>query len=271
MRRLQRAAQIGNGDAGAGHPHRVEFDHHHPARSADRGDIAGAGYTFDFGLDAVGDAFEVVGAGLRIAREQGEGDDGDVVDALGLDQRLEHTQAAGQPVGVAADRVVQPDQSFGARHADLELHGQDRDARPRDRHHVLDPRDPGEHLFGRRGDHLFDLAHRGPREGDHHVGHRDVDLRLFLARRDHYRKDAQQQGNQCQQRRDLGALEEAGDATGDAHGVGVGHDQRTCEAAWGSTATRSLADTPLSTSTRSARVRPTRTCRNIGRPAGSIT
>ena len=252
VRRLQRAAQVGDGDAGAGHSHRVEFDHHHPARAADRGDIASAGHALDLGLDTVGDAFEVVGAGLRIAREQREGNDGDVVDALGLDQRLEHAQATGQPVGMAADGVVQPDQRLGARHADLELHGQDRNARPRDRHHVLDPRDPGQHLFCRRGHHLLDLAHRGPREGDHHVGHGDVDLRLFLARRDHHREDAQQQGNQCQQRRDLGALEKAGDATGNAHGVGVGHDQRTCEAAWGSMATRSLADTPLSTSTRSA-------------------
>ena len=73
---------------------------------------------------------------------------------------------------------------------------------------MLDARDLRQHLFGRPGDHLFDVAHAGARERDQHVGHRDVDLRFFFARRHAHGEGAEQEGQQGQQRRNLRVLEE---------------------------------------------------------------
>jgi hypothetical protein len=164
----------------------------------------------------VGHPLQVERAGAGVGAEERERDDGHVVDALGLDDRLEHTQPLGQPVGMGVHGVVQAHQRLDAWHADLVLDRQHRQPRPRDRHHVLDAGDLGQHLLGRAGDHLFDIADAGPGKGDQHVGHGHVDLRLFLARRHEHCEEAEQQGDQGQQRRDLRGLEERCDAAGGA-------------------------------------------------------
>ena len=71
---------------------------------------------FRSALDAVRDAFQVVGADRGVLAEKRERNDRHVVDALGLDQRAQDAQAPGQPVGIGVDRVVQPHQRLGARH-----------------------------------------------------------------------------------------------------------------------------------------------------------
>ena len=64
---------------------------------------------------------------------------------------------------------------------------------------MVDPRDLAEYLFGRAGNHVLHVLAAGARKRDQYIGHRDVDLRLFFARRDHHRKDAEQQRDQCQE------------------------------------------------------------------------
>ena len=65
---------------------------------------------------------------------------------------------------------------------------------------MLGAGDLREHLLGRNGHHLFHVAHAGAGERNQHVGHGDVDLRLFLARRHQHGKRAEQKGHQRQQR-----------------------------------------------------------------------
>jgi hypothetical protein len=255
----------------AGHARRVDLDAHGTARATHGDHLARAGNPFQLGLDAVRHALQVIGASLGVAAEECERDDGHVVDALGFDDRIEHAQASRQPVGIGVDRVVQPHQRFGARHAHLELHGDDRHAWPRHRHHVLDAGDLRQHLLGRCGHHLLDITHRRPGKRDQHIGHGHVDLRLFLARRHQHREDAQQQRHQRQQWRDLRRLEVGRDATRDTERAFRGHAQSARAAACGSSATRSPADTPDSTSTLLPCARPSRTWRSTGAPCASST
>ena len=57
---------------------------------------------------------------------------------------------------------------------------------------MLDAGNPRQHLLGRPGDQVFDVFGRRAGEGDEDVGHRHVDLRLFLARRDQGGEEAEQ-------------------------------------------------------------------------------
>ena len=212
IRRLQRLAHLLHRHARARHAPRVQFDQHGAAGAAQGLHFARAGNALDVGLDAVRHALQVIGAGRCILAVERQRDNGHVVDAFGLDDRLHHAQAFRQPVGVVLDGVVQPHQRLGARHAHLELHRQHRHAGTRHRHHMLHAGNLRQHLFARCGHHLLDIAHRGARKRHQHIGHGDVNLRLFLPRRDQHRKNAQQQRDERQQRGDLCALEEGGDA-----------------------------------------------------------
>jgi hypothetical protein len=66
---------------------------------------------------------------------------------------------------------------------------------------VLDAGDARQDLLGGPRHQCFDVPRGRPREGDEDVGHGDVDLRLFLARRNQRRAYAQQQRDQGDQGR----------------------------------------------------------------------
>ena len=68
-----------------------------------------------------------------------------------------------------------------------------------------------EHLLHRRRDETLDLLRRRARERNEDVGERDVDLRLFFARRHQHGEDAHQQRRERQQRRQLTGEEPARD------------------------------------------------------------
>jgi hypothetical protein len=167
----------------------------------------------------VGDALDLVRAASGIVRPQGERDDRHIVDALGLDQRFTDAELLRQPVAIRVDRVVEAHQRLGARHADLELRGHDRESRLRDREHVLEAVDLADYLLGRGRNQRLHVFRRGAGKRDQHVRHGDVDLRLLLARRHQNRESAQQQRDERDQRREPRLEEEAGDAPGDAHDV----------------------------------------------------
>ena len=91
---LQRAAQILHGGAGAGHARRVQAHHDGPARAAHRLHFARAGHPLDFSFHAVGHALQRKSAGVCVLAEECEGDDGNIVNALGFDDGLQHPQIA---------------------------------------------------------------------------------------------------------------------------------------------------------------------------------
>ena len=114
---------------------------------------------------------------------------------------------------------MQAHQGLGTRHAHFELHGDHRHARARKRHDMFGARHLREDLFGGYGHHLLHVGHAGTGEGNQHIGHGDVDLRLFFARRHQHGKRAEQQGHQRQQRRNVRALEHGRDPAGDSEVV----------------------------------------------------
>jgi hypothetical protein len=82
---LQGAAQIRDVDAVAGQAPGVEQDPHHLVGHPQGVDVPGAGDALDLLLDGVGHLAQLEGPDRRVLRPQGGGDDGHVVDALGLD------------------------------------------------------------------------------------------------------------------------------------------------------------------------------------------
>ena len=179
------------------------------------------GHALEFGLERARDAFQVVRR-QHIAAPERHGQHRHVVDALGLDDRWQRTQIARQPVLVRVEHVIQAHQRFGARHADLELHRQHGQPRPRHRIGVLDTGDLRQHLFGRPRHHVLHIGAARSRKSDQHVGHGHVDLRLFLPRRDQHGEQAQQQCHDRQQRRDGIGLERSRDAARNAQAPGGG-------------------------------------------------
>ncbi len=200
---LQCSGKIAGGEAGGGQASGIEFDADHGLRVADRVDVAGVRHPLDLAFDGARDLSEFMAAERGIAAPQGERDDGHVVDALRLDQRLPDADARRAPVLIRIDRVVEPHDGIIAVNADLVLHREDREAGPRHRIDVFDPRDLPQDLLHRGGDEILDLfgARAGERNQD--VGEGDVDLRLLLAGGHEHRERAHQQRRQGQQRREL--------------------------------------------------------------------
>ena len=132
-----------------------------------------------------------------------------------------------------------------------------------------------EHLLGRPRHHVLHVRARRAGEGDQHVGHGHVDLRLFLARRDQHgeqRRAAARPAPAAASARGSGRSAPGGRR---CRGVGVSTGtsltaprRAPCRPArTGSAAMRSPAATPASTSTRPATAGPTRTARST-KPSG---
>ena len=181
--RLQRVFDVQRGDTERRQPIRVQLHAQHAARPADRVHFTCSGHALEFDLRRVRDAFDVISAAIRRIAPHRQRDDRHIVDALGLDDRIEDAELARYPVAVRVDRVVQPHQCVGAGHADFELHGQRRQAGARHREDMLHADHLRQHLLRRCGDQRFHISHACTGKRHKHVGHRHIDLRLFLARR----------------------------------------------------------------------------------------
>jgi hypothetical protein len=92
---LKRSAKIGNGHTRAGHAGRIDLDDHSAAGSANRIHLAGTSDAFEIGLDAVSNPLQVKGANRGVLAEKRERNDRHVINALGLDQGAQDTQAPG--------------------------------------------------------------------------------------------------------------------------------------------------------------------------------
>ena len=79
----------------------------------------------------------LVGATRGVLSPEGQRNDGHIVDALGLHERLQDADIRRPPVLVRIDGVVETDNRFGARLAHLELHAEHGHARARHLRDVL--------------------------------------------------------------------------------------------------------------------------------------
>ena len=199
------------------HPLAVHDDTDDMVRTAQSRYVARPLDAFELDFGSARDLLQIECRALGIRRPEGQRDDRHVVDSFWLDDWLQHAQIGRQPVAVGMNGVVKAQDRIVVLDANVELHGDDRHAGAGNRIDVLDARHARQHLFGRRRNEVFDVLCR--RSGERHddIGHGDIDLRLFLTRRDQRGEDAHQQRHQRQQRRHLRSLEKAGDATGNAH------------------------------------------------------
>jgi hypothetical protein len=212
----ERACQLGRGQAVAGQARGVQFHQHHALGCAEGVDIARAGHALELHFQRVRHLRQFGGAALRIVGPQGQAHHRDIVDTHRLDQRLPDAETRWQPVLVRIDLVVQAHDRIAARLADHELDGQHRHTGAAQRVDVLDALDLGELLLQREGHQVLDVRHLGADEGHEDIGESDLDLRLFLARRDQRGGNAEQQARQRQHRRQRVLLEGARDAAGEA-------------------------------------------------------
>ena len=190
-----------------------------PAWAADGLYLAGPRNRFDFLLNIAGNLLKLNARHQLFAPER-DGQHGNVINPLGLDDGWQRAQFARQPVLIGIQYVVEPHESLCTRYANLELHRQDGNAGTGDRVRVFNTRNLTEHLLGRTRDHVLDVLAAGAGESDQHVGHGDVDLWLFFARCDHHRKDPKQKRHQCKERCDRVILKRRGDAPGKAKRFG---------------------------------------------------
>ena len=260
----QRPSQIVQRQVVPGQAVRIEGHAHHPFRTADDLDVTGAGYALDLGFHGAGDAQQIGGRDRGILAPERSCGDGDIVDALGFDQRLAHARVGRQPVLIGEKGIVEADDGLGARFAHLELHGQRRHSWGGGRIDVFDALDLRDDLLGGCRHQRLDLGSRSARIGNEDIGERDVDLRFLFARRDQHREQTEQQAGQRQERGDFRAQERGCNASGQPKPGrgGVVHSASSprpacleaMAAAIGSAAMRSPATSPASTGTRSLAV-----------------
>ena len=219
---LERGGDFLRRDAESVHPLGIHQHANGVVGAAQRRYVARALDALQFNLDGARHLLQLVGRAFRVFRPEREAEDGHVVDAARLDDRLLHAEIGRQPVAVRHHGVVEAQHGIVVFDTDLELHGDDGHAGARHRIDVLDAMHARQHLFGRAGDEILDILGRGPGEGDHHVGHRHVDLWLFLTRGDEHGENAEQEGDQRQQRGHPRFLKGGGNAPGNAERRGAG-------------------------------------------------
>jgi hypothetical protein len=189
----------------------------HVIGTAERGHVTRSLDSLEVHFGGARHLLQIESRALGVGAPEGQRNDRHIIDAARLDHWFEHAEIRRQPVAVGMYGVVETHDGIVVLDADFELHGDHRHSRSRHRVHMLDTRHSRQDLFGGRGHQILDVLHRRAGKGDEHVGHGDVDLRLFLARRDQGGKNAHQQRDQRQQGRHLRAGKETGDAAGNTH------------------------------------------------------
>ena len=196
----------------------VEGDLHGALLAAENGHLGDARVLRQLDLQLLGDLLELHGRGVRGAERVGE--DRDVVDPAGDDERRH--RAGRELSGLLGELRVDPHRRLVGVGPDEEA-DDDHPARGlRDRVDVLDVRDLVDRLLEGRRQPALDLLGGGPRHPEEDVDHRDLDLRLLLARRHHDGERADEEGGDDDERRQLRLEERLRDPAGGADGA-AGH------------------------------------------------
>ena len=119
---------------------------------------------------------------------QGESEDRHIIDALGLDQWLAGTGR--NAIKVRAKFFGDLDEAELRVLADFEPHDDQRLAIAGGGIDIFNARDFPQQVFHRLGGAFLDFLGVGARHRDHHIHHRHLDLRLFLARQQGDRRHA---------------------------------------------------------------------------------
>ena len=127
----------------------VELDADGALRLTDGVDIARSRHPLEFRLDSMRDLAEFVCTDSLVLGPECCAHDRDIVDTLGLDDRLTHADILGKPVDVGCNLVVEAHDRIGAILADLELHCQHRHPRTGDGVDMLDALQLRHDLLGR--------------------------------------------------------------------------------------------------------------------------
>jgi|GEM_PF-4829146 len=102
----ERMGERMNAEPVSGHALCIEPHVHDVIRSADRIDVARALDAQQLSFDGMCDLAQLVAAATRIGCPQRERDDRNIVDALGLDERLQYAQVLRPPVLMRVNGVV---------------------------------------------------------------------------------------------------------------------------------------------------------------------
>ena len=135
---------------------------------------------------------QIIGAALFIFSPQGQTDNWHIVNALGFNNWLPHAQMRRQPIRIGIQLVIQPDNGVSARLTYQKLHSQHCQTRPGHRIDMFHPFDFRQHLLGGTAHQSLHFPGGRTRKRDEHIGERHIDLRLFFAGRDQYRKQTHQ-------------------------------------------------------------------------------
>ena len=206
--RQQGLLQIVNGQTKTGQQGRIKTDIHPVGYAANGIHIAGSGHPFQSHFQHMRKAGELLATVAVQGVVKRERHHRHVVDAFGFDHWLAGTQIGGQPILIGIYLAIKPHQGFLARYAHFELHGNHRLALARYRIDMLNAGNFTHHLLGRRGNGAFDFTGAGTGKSHHDIGHSDVDLRLFFFRCDHHGQNAQNNGQQHNQRRQMIVLKQ---------------------------------------------------------------
>ncbi len=206
---------LAEGEAVGGERRGIDLDTDLLVAAADDEALAGVGQRLEALGDVEGELAQLDEIERR--RRQGDGHDRHVVDALRLHQGRH--DALGDQVHVAVELVVELDQRGFHLLADVEAHGDHRQAFARHRVDVLDPRQLRHQPLQRLGDEVGDFRSGRAGHGDEDVDHRHRDLRILLARRHHHAEGADEEEGDQQQRRDRTLDEGASGPAGDADAV----------------------------------------------------
>ncbi len=191
--RTQRLGDRLHGQSVGGQPGGIQGNQHGPVGRSDRVDVAGAGDALELGFQRMRHLRQLGGATCGVIGPQGQCQHRHIIDAHRGHQRLAHTQARRHPIGARQHLVPSPHDRRLTRHANLVLDRNHRQSRPADRVDVLDFFHFRQRLLQRPGNQILDILDAGTRKGHEHMRHGHIDLRFFLAWRDQYRDQAEQQ------------------------------------------------------------------------------
>ena len=228
----------------------VQQHAHRAPGPAERLHLARAGHALQLDLGGVRDALQLVGAALRVLAPQRQRHHRHVVDALGLDDRLDRCRRSGDTQS-RFELIVSYRRTSASVCGTPTLNCTVSTAMPgRDTEYTCSmPVICASTCSAGVATSASTSRAEAPGNGTKHVRHGDVDLRLFLARRDRHGEQAEQERHQRQQRRELRVPGRSARCGRRCPCVEALRARAAIPALIGSSATRSPGFRPASTST----------------------
>ena len=215
VRLLEHGDESGGSQSAGRQLRGIELDADGAARSSCDGGFRDERNLTDGFVDLGGEAAQ--GQVIVAGTVEGEGEDGDIVDAAGLDDGWRHAHRNAVEIGAEFFRHL--DEAAVRVFADLEADNDERFAVAGGAVEVFDSGDFPEQFLHGAGGAFFDFRGGGTWHGDHDIDHGNLDLRFLFAREQEDGGGPEQDRGDHQQRGQFGIDERGGDPSGEA-GVG---------------------------------------------------